>query len=69
MSIESERKELLRRIRKEGRHNYKALAKKMRFSHSTLLTLVKETSWGNVKSWAKIERYFKKIDLPVEVNQ
>jgi hypothetical protein len=62
MSIESERRELIRRIRKDGRRNYKELAKRMRFPYTTLMLLLKDGSGGTIRSWVKIERYFQRAD-------
>jgi len=58
MSIEIERKQLLKRVKKEGRPDYKALSRKIKMPYSTLLSLVKEETLGAIRSWIKIERYF-----------
>jgi hypothetical protein len=62
MSIDSERKDLLRRVKKDGRRNYKALAKKIRVPYTTFMLLVKESSYGTIRTWLKIERYYQKTD-------
>jgi len=58
MSIETERKALHKRIKHEGKKDYKALARKIRMPYSTFLGLVKEDNPGTIRSWIKIERYF-----------
>lgn len=62
MSIENERKVLLKRIHREGKGNLKVLAKKVRIPYSTFLELSNGLSSGTMKSWIKIEKYFAKQD-------
>uniref|UniRef100_A0A6H2A3Y1 Uncharacterized protein n=1 Tax=viral metagenome TaxID=1070528 RepID=A0A6H2A3Y1_9ZZZZ len=58
MGIETERKALHKLMKKDGKKDYKALARKIRMPYSTLLSLVKEETLGAIRSWIKIERYF-----------
>jgi hypothetical protein len=62
MSIELQRRNLLRRVKKDGRGNIKGLAKKIRMPYPTLLSLSREKTMGTIKSWIKIERYYQKFD-------
>lgn len=65
MGIETERKELLKRIKKEGKDNLKLFAKQMKLPYSTLLNLVHEETMGTIQTWIRIERFFKKKDTPI----
>ena len=58
MSIETERKALHKRIKHEGKKDYKALARKIRMPYSTFLGLVKEDTLGTIRSWIRIERFY-----------
>ena len=62
MGIEIEYKKLLKKIRHDGKKDYKALAKKIRIPYSTLLKLSKGPSAGTIRSWVRIGRYYKRID-------
>ncbi len=70
MSIELERKELLRRLKKEGKRDMKALARQMRMPYSTILGLAKEATPGTISSWVRVEKYFKRKDAAgTKINQ
>jgi len=62
MTILEIRKTLLSRLKKDGRKNYKALAAKIPITYSTLRSLFDKGNLGTVRSWAKIEKYFAKVD-------
>lgn len=65
MSIETEYKSLLKRVKHDGKKDYKALAKAIRMPYSTLLVLSKGKSPGAVKSWLRIEKFYNRQDKTV----
>jgi len=65
MSIETAYKENLKRLKKESKKNIKDYARKLRMPYNTVKSLFREESLGNVSTWLKIEKFWKKQDKVV----